>query len=90
MFNLANFSLRDMTACGHSLRKIGSGAASMEEVATRSVRYLYDHLLGRPGRDKACVLVRFFKTHAFKDLPPSLQDVALQSLSPDYSSQWSD
>jgi len=77
MFDLGHFTLRDMTTCGAALRKLGCGAQSMEEVAGRIVTYFHDHLRDGPRGEKACVLVRFFKTHAFEGLPPPLQRFAL-------------
>ena len=44
MFDLANFTLRDITELGSVLRKAGDGARSMEEVANRVVRRLYNDL----------------------------------------------
>ena len=67
MFNLNRFALSDMTLCGAALRRIGTGAGSMEEVAARTVRYLYEHLLDEGG-DRSCALVRFFKTHPYSAL----------------------
>jgi hypothetical protein len=68
MFDLAKFTLRDMTELGAVLRKIGDDATSMEEVANRVVRYLYENLVD-PGTGRPeCALVRFFKTHPYQDL----------------------
>jgi signal transduction histidine kinase len=61
-----------MTACGAALRGMGMGATSMEEVAERTVRYLYDHLVDHSGQ-RSAVLVRFFVTHLYRELDPSLQ-----------------
>ena len=62
MFNLSQLSLSDMIECGAALRQLGHDKRSMEEVADRIVRYLYDHLVdGRTG-ERACALVRFFLT----------------------------
>lgn len=44
----------------------------MEDVATRSCRYLYENLLNDEGYP-ACVLVRFFVTHPYAQLPANLQ-----------------
>jgi hypothetical protein len=80
MYNLAKFTLRDMTEYGVALRKLGSGATSMEEVANRSVRYLYDHLIDRQTDEKVCALVRFYKTHSYKELDEDLHEFARQIL----------
>lgn len=47
----------------------------MEEVAGRTVRYLYRRLVDEEG-EPACVLVRFFKVRTFADLDPGLQEFA--------------
>jgi len=74
MHNLASFSMGDMIGCSSALRKLGAGAGSMEEVAQRTVRYLYDNLLDGAGR--ACALVRFYKTHNLGQLDGELYQFA--------------
>ena len=76
MFDLSRFTLRDMSECGSTLRKLGVGAGSMEQAAGRIVRYLYEHLADRTTGEKACVLVRFFKTCEYERLTPELQQFA--------------
>ena len=44
-YDLASFSLVAMTQLGATLRRIGPGASSAEEVAHRVVRLLYDGLI---------------------------------------------
>jgi hypothetical protein len=71
-YDLAVFTLREMTLCGQAMRRMGDGATSMEEVANRVVRHLYDNLVdGRRG-GRACALVRFFKTHDYGALGDDL------------------
>ncbi len=76
MHDLTRFSLGDMTTCEAALRTVGAGARSMEEVASRIVRYLYDNLTGEVPGERACALVRFFKTHPYADLDDELRGVA--------------
>jgi hypothetical protein len=76
MYDLAQFSLKEMTECGAALRKLGTGAASLEEVANRVVRYLHEQLGDLSAGRPACALVRFFKTHPFKELGPELRRYA--------------
>ena len=76
MHDLAQFTLSDMTECGAVLRKLGRDAASMEEAARRIVRYLHEHLNDGESGNRSCVLVRFFKTHAYSDLSPELREFA--------------
>ncbi len=73
MFDLTNFRLQDMAACGAALRQLGAGASSIEEAADRITRYLYTNLTIQPDGDPACVLVRLFKTHPYGRLAPDLQ-----------------
>ena len=80
MFNLSRFSLSDMIECGTALRRLGQDKRSMEEVAERTVRYFYDHLVdGRTG-ERACALVRFFKTHPYGGLDEDLRRFAREML----------
>lgn len=72
MYDLTRFTLKDMTACGAALRQIGQGAASMEEVADRTVRYLYDSFVDAQGQ-RANALVRFFITAPYANLADDLQ-----------------
>ena len=76
MYDITQFTMRDMTECGNALRKFGAGAASMEEAANRVVRFLYDNLGSAQGDEKAFALVRLFKTHAYEDLAPELSAFA--------------
>jgi hypothetical protein len=69
MFDFAHFALSDMTRCGIELRKLGAEASSMEEVATRVVRLLYERLGTSPeGGERACALVRLFVTLPYETL----------------------
>lgn len=72
MYDLTAFTLKDMTTCGAALRQLGEGAASMEEAANRTVRYLYKHLVDANG-ERATALVRFFITKPYQDLADDLQ-----------------
>ena len=80
MFNLSQLSLSDMIECGAALRQLGQDKRSMEEVAEHIVRYLYDHLVdGRTG-ERACALVRFFKTIPYGGLDEDLRRFAREML----------
>lgn len=81
MYSLTKFTLGDMTECGAALRKLGTGADSMEEVADRTARYFYEHFLDPETGQNAFALVRFFKTHAYHDLDPELRHFADRMLS---------
>ena len=62
MYDPAKSSLCDITECRAALRKPSAGAISMEEMAGRIVRDLYEHLKDKAIGTKACALVRFFKS----------------------------
>jgi hypothetical protein len=76
MHDLNHFTLRDMTECGSALRKLGSEAKSMEEAADKMVHYIYDHLIDQQTCERACALVRFYKTHPYQKLDPQLRRFA--------------
>ena len=79
-YDINHFTIREMTECGKALRMIGEGAKSMEEVADRIVRYLYDNLIDGETGMRACALVRLFKTHAYEGLDAELQEFAQNML----------
>ena len=80
MYDLRNFTMSQMIECGAALRKIGYNAHSMEEIATKVVRYLYEHLVDGQTDRKACALIRCFKTHSYRDLDKELQEFACKFL----------
>ena len=65
MHDLGDFSLRDVAECSARVRRLGLGAGSMEEAACRIVTYLYEDLTDRRAGQRACSLVRFYKTHPY-------------------------
>ncbi|MDN3515085.1 MAG: hypothetical protein NG747_11880 [Candidatus Brocadia sp.] len=79
-YDLANFTIRDMTECGKILRTIGKSAKSMEDVANRIIHYLYNNMIDEKSGNRACSLVRFFKTHTFEKLDNELQDFSRSML----------
>jgi len=74
MHDLSDFTLSDMTACSAALRKMDSEANSLEEVARRISRYLYENLADRRTGERACAMVRLYKTHPLEGLGPNLRD----------------
>lgn len=76
MDHFRSFHLRDMTACGATLRRLGAGAKSLEEVADRLVRYLHKSFTMPRTGEPACVLIRLFKTRSYCHLAPDLQTPA--------------
>ena len=76
MANLQKFTLEEMTQCGVQLRELNAESSSMEEVANKVVNYFYENFINKENREKALALVRFFKTHAYENLEPKLQEYA--------------
>ena len=74
--DLTNFDLHAMLRCGRELRDAVRSAESVEEAARDAVRYFYDACIEPVSEQRSCVLVRFYKTHAYGELPPDLQDFA--------------
>jgi hypothetical protein len=85
VFDVRTFTLRDMAELGSALRKLGDRAESMDQVADRVVRQLYEHLLDRQSGERSCALVRFFKTHRYDELDPARREFARDLLSGDQS-----
>lgn len=69
---------------GWTARSIGEGHATLESAARAVTRYFYDALQadGAAGPERACALVRCYKTHPFGSLPADLQRAALALLQP--------
>src|SRR6185436_17737108 len=86
MYDLAHFTLSDMTRCGVELRKLGANATSMEEVAARVVNLLYDELQTPPNGSRVCALVRTFVTLPYARLDAAQQAFAARVL-PSVTSQ---
>ena len=80
MYSLSEFSLADMTRCGAELRKMGKNASSMEQVADKIVRYLYDHIVEEDTGARCLSLIRLFKTHPYEDVDPELKRFAVDAL----------
>lgn len=64
-----------MTVCGAALRRLGTDATSLEQVADRLVRHLYTSFT-MDESEPACSLVRLFKTTRYSRLSPDLRALA--------------
>lgn len=73
--DLNDFDLAAMLRCSKGLRTAAQGAPSMEAAAGAICRFLYDALVDGDG-GRACVMARFYKTHAYGALTPDLQRFA--------------
>lgn len=75
MLETPGIQLADLKDHGYALSEIGNGAQSMEEVARRIVAFVYERAVYEAGEgQRACPLVRLYKTHAYRDLPVALMD----------------
>lgn len=83
LYDLNNFDLLAMTQCSGDLRRMGTNAQSMEEVANSIIHYLFESLRDGKTGERACSLVRFFKTHDHRDLDGDLKNFAKQFLTED-------
>ncbi|NEQ55655.1 MAG: hypothetical protein F6K11_37020 [Leptolyngbya sp. SIO3F4] len=76
MYSLETFTKADLYKCSVALRNLEYGAKTMEDTANRIVRYIYDNFLDPRTGEQQATLVRFFKTHPYRDLTPRLQKEA--------------
>lgn len=74
------FDIAATLRCGRALRESARTAPSLEDAAQRIVRLLYDSCVDPDTGQRSCALVRFYKTHAYEDLDPSLRVFALRQL----------
>ncbi len=81
-FSLARFGLKEMLRCGLDLRKGAGEAATVEDVARTVVGYFYEECRDEEG-NRECLLARFYKTHAYGQLPAELQAFARGVMAPD-------
>ncbi len=76
MYSLPRTTLEDMASASAQLRRLGAGATSMEEVSQRVVRFFFERF-GEPAKGMhGSVLVRLYKTHPFRSVPPDLAGTA--------------
>ncbi len=83
MYDLQNLNLFHVFQLGNKLKEAAYGKHCLEDVAQELVCILYEELVAGNKQDKACALVRYFKTHRFNDLEPGQKEVALQLLPAD-------
>jgi len=79
---IESFEVDDVRAFGDRIRSLGTGAGSMEDAAQRVAQFLYDELRDHDG-ERACALVRVYKTHPFGELPQPVQDFVGEPLDPE-------
>jgi hypothetical protein len=74
-YDLTRFEMSTMVACADALRARIAGASSLEKAASEVCRFLYSELVDSSG-NRACALVRSYKTHQYGTLPTDLQRFA--------------
>jgi hypothetical protein len=79
-FDLRTFELHDMLRCGLDIRQAARNAASLEGAATAVVRYLFGAFRGPESADPQLAMVRFYKTHPYRELESDLRLVAKAAL----------
>lgn len=80
-YELSTFGFNDMMECRSRIRALFvDDPPTLEDAAERAVEFLYREFLDRNGAP-ACALVRFFKTHPYRDLPDDLRAVVRASSS---------
>ena len=72
-YDLRDFGMAAMLECGIALRRAVADAPTLEHAANAIVHHLYDNCVTPETGERACVLVRFYKTHPFGLLEPNLQ-----------------
>ncbi len=76
MYSLETFAKADLYKCSVALRNLEYGSRTMEDAANRIVRYIYDNFLDPRTGEREAALVRFFKTHPYRELSHRLQGQA--------------
>ena len=78
--DLRSFELHDMLRCGLDIRRETRVVASLERAADRIVRYLFGAFRDPDTGEHQLALVRFYKTHPYRDLEPDLRMFARTAL----------
>jgi hypothetical protein len=79
-YDLTRFGFNDMMDCRRRMRELfAQEFETMEDAGERAVDFFHDELVDEEGRP-ACALVRFFKTHLYRDLPDEDRASARESL----------
>jgi len=76
MYDLTRFTQSEATECGNALRALGSAASSMETAANNIVQHPYNNVINSETNEKACAIIRFYKTHPYGQLASGLQEFA--------------
>ena len=80
MFDLAKFSLHDMSEIGEALQQLELKARNIDELNDMMVQYFFDNLVDAQTGEKSSVLVRFFMTYPYSSLDTNLRKSVDQML----------
>jgi two-component system NtrC family sensor kinase len=68
--------LFDISKCSAPIRSLAKKAVSIENLAESITKTIYEQLATEPDEQKACALVRLFRTVRYQDLNPELKKKA--------------
>lgn len=74
MYSLKVFTKADVSHCAVALRNLEYRSQTMEDAASQIVRYIYDNFRNPHTGERETALVRFFKTHPYRELSGRLQE----------------
>jgi len=74
MYDLNQFTSKNLAKCSLVLRQFGRDAASMTEASEKIAKYIYEHFCEAQTGAKSCALVRVFTTHPYGELKESLPE----------------
>lgn len=78
MYDINQFTSKDLAKCSLVLRQFGRDAASMTEASEKISKYIYEHFCDVQTGAKSCALVRVFTTHPYGELKESLPESFLR------------
>lgn len=78
--DVSDFTVGAMLRTGIAIRRVVRGAETLEDAGEAIVKYLYEHCVSAADGARSCALVRFYKTHRFGGLEPTLQRFAAAQL----------
>jgi hypothetical protein len=67
--DLQSFDLSETLRCGRGIRAAASEATTLEDAMNGICRFLFDELVDASG-ERACALIRCYKTHRYEKLEP--------------------
>ena len=78
--DLSDFSVGGMLRAGLAIRQAVRGSTTLEEASQAIVQFFHEQCADGATGERACALVRLYKTHPFAALEPALQQFAVSQL----------